>query len=51
MNTLKINETLNKGYNSVKYKGNKDYPEAEHGHGLSSLETPLGSTLPHQTLS
>jgi hypothetical protein len=32
-------------------KGNGAYPEAKHEHGLSSLETPLGNTLPHQTLS
>jgi hypothetical protein len=42
MNILgKLNKAKTKGYNNVKYKGNKDYPEDEHGHGLPSLETLL----------
>jgi hypothetical protein len=32
-------------------KGNYVYPETKHGHGLSSLETPLLNTLTHKTLS
>jgi hypothetical protein len=32
-------------------KENYVYPEAKHGHGLSSLETTLRNTLPHETLS
>jgi hypothetical protein len=32
-------------------EGNGAYPEAEHKHDLSFLKSPLGNTLPHQTLS
>jgi hypothetical protein len=31
-------------------KGNGAYLEAKHGHGLFSLETPLGNTLSYKTL-
>jgi hypothetical protein len=32
-------------------EGNGAYPEAEHRHDLSFLESLLGNTLPHQILS
>jgi hypothetical protein len=42
MNTLE-NSTKHKpkGKNSVKCKGNENYPEAKHEHDIPSLETPF----------
>jgi hypothetical protein len=41
MNTLKTQQGIKQRLQQYKYKGNKDYPEAEHGHSIPFLKTLL----------